>query len=49
MTGDGISPRPIPSKTNKPFLKNSDEHTEDGSSTENANDVMQMRKKDLQR
>ncbi len=45
MTGDGISPRPIPSKTNKPFLKNSDEHTEDGSSTENANDVMQMMEK----
>jgi 2-oxoglutarate/2-oxoacid ferredoxin oxidoreductase subunit alpha len=45
IVGDGISPRPIPSKTDLPFLKTSDEHTEDGVSTEIKEDIEKMNEK----
>lgn len=45
LTTDGISPRWIPSKDQKPYLHTSDEHTEEGYSTENAQKVWEMSKK----
>ena len=45
FTGDGISPRPVLSKTKDPFLKSSDEHTEDGTSTEDSKEVVHMMEK----
>jgi len=45
ITEDGISPRPIPSQVNKAFLRNSDEHTEEGISTENAEEIIVMSEK----
>jgi len=45
ITEDGISPRPIPSKVNNPFLKSSDEHTEDGVSTEISEEILKMTEK----
>jgi len=44
ITDDGISPRPIPSKV-EPFLKNSDEHTEKGMSSEDDTEVKLMLEK----
>ena len=44
ITEDGISPRPLLSKTNA-FLRNSDEHTEDGVSTEDEREVEEMNNK----
>ncbi len=45
ITEDGISPRLIPSKTDKAFLKTSDEHTQDGTSTEDPSPVNAMSEK----
>jgi 2-oxoglutarate ferredoxin oxidoreductase subunit alpha len=45
ITEDGISPRPIPSKVADPFLRSSDEHTEDGVSTEISEEILQMTEK----
>ncbi len=36
ITDTGISPRWIPSKDKKPYLANSDEHSQDGSSIEDS-------------
>ncbi len=45
ITESGISPRWIPSQDEKPYLHTSDEHNEDGHSTENAQEVYEMSKK----
>jgi len=45
ITVDGISPRPIPSQTEEAFLRNSDEHTEEGISTEVAKEIVAMLEK----
>jgi 2-oxoglutarate ferredoxin oxidoreductase subunit alpha len=42
ITDSGISPRWIPSKDKKPYISNSDEHTEDGTSTDDSQEVIQM-------
>lgn len=42
VTESGISPRWIPSSKNVPYLSTSDEHLEDGTSTENAESVSEM-------
>lgn len=49
LTDTGISPRWIPTKGSKPYLSTSDEHWEDGKSTENAQEVMQMSKKRMRK
>ncbi len=45
ITDSGISPRWIPSKGLQPYLHTSDEHTEDGHSTEDAEEVKAMSEK----
>lgn len=45
ITNDGISPRPIPSQADGAFLRTSDEHTEEGISTEKAEDILIMSEK----
>jgi len=45
ITDTGISPRWIPSKSNKPYLSTTDEHLENGVSTEDAVSIMKMSKK----
>lgn len=45
ITETGISPRWIPTKGKKTYLTNSDEHTEQGYSTENGDEVLQMYEK----
>ncbi|MDD4381857.1 MAG: 2-oxoacid:acceptor oxidoreductase subunit alpha [Candidatus Dojkabacteria bacterium] len=42
ITKNGISPRRIPRRNRKPFLATSDEHDEDGKSTEDANIIKAM-------
>lgn len=42
ITDSGISPRWIPSKDSKPYLHNSDEHTQDGTSTEDSKEIIEM-------
>ncbi len=46
---NGISPRWIPQKGNKTYLINSDEHTQEGLSTENPKDVIQMSEKRMRK
>ena len=45
ITDDGISPRPIPSQVEDPFLRSTDEHTQDGASTEKSDDIINMSEK----
>ena len=45
ITDSGISPRWIPQKGLKPYLHTSDEHTEDGKSTENVEEIKTMSEK----
>ena len=45
ITDDGISPRPIPSQTEEAFLRTSDEHTEEGISTEKSEEILRMSEK----
>jgi 2-oxoglutarate ferredoxin oxidoreductase subunit alpha len=47
ITQNGISPRWVPSKKNPTLLINSDEHKENGESTEKSKDVIQMSNKRL--
>ena len=49
ITDSGVSPRWIPSKEKKPYLANSDEHREDGSSTEDSQEVIAMSNKRMQK
>ncbi len=49
ITDTGISPRWIPSKEKKPYLANSDEHSEDGSSTEDSEETIAMTNKRLRK
>lgn len=49
ITDTGISPRWIPSKGNKAYLHSSDEHLEDGSSTEDSISSMEMSKKRMRK
>lgn len=49
FTDTGISPRWIPTKGSKPYLATSDEHLEDGTSTEDAQAIMQMTKKRMKK
>jgi len=42
ITENGISPRWIPQKGHTPYLHTSDEHTEKGYSTDNADEVIEM-------
>lgn len=49
LTESGISPRWIPSKEKKPYIHNSDEHTEDGTSTEESNDTLLMTEKRMRK
>lgn len=45
LTDSGISPRWIPSKGSPPYLQTSDEHTEDGRSTEDSHEIQLMSNK----
>lgn len=45
LTDSGISPRWIPSKGSPPYLQTSDEHTEDGRSTEDPHEIQLMSNK----
>lgn len=45
LTESGISPRWIPSKGSPPYLQTSDEHTEDGRSTEDSHEIQLMSNK----
>lgn len=45
ITENGISPRWIPMKGKRTYLANSDEHTQEGLSTENAQDILDMYEK----
>jgi 2-oxoglutarate/2-oxoacid ferredoxin oxidoreductase subunit alpha len=49
LTDSGISPRWIPSKEKKPYLANSDEHDQDGVSTENSKEIIEMSQKRMQK
>jgi 2-oxoglutarate ferredoxin oxidoreductase subunit alpha len=49
LTDSGISPRWIPSKEKKPYIHNSDEHLEDGTSTEDSAEVIKMSQKRIQK
>lgn len=49
ITQTGISPRWIPSKEKKPYLSNSDEHTEDATSTENSKEIVAMMEKRMRK
>ncbi|NLA96543.1 MAG: hypothetical protein GX838_06855, partial [Clostridiaceae bacterium] len=49
LTDSGISPRWIPSKEKKPYIHNSDEHTEDGTSTEESSDTLLMTEKRMRK
>lgn len=45
ITESGISPRWIPTKEEKPYIHTSDEHTEEGYSTENSEEITAMTEK----
>lgn len=45
ITESGISPRWLPMKGKRTYLVNSDEHTEDGFTTENRDEILQMYQK----
>ena len=45
LTEDGISPRWIPNKDSKPYLNTSDEHLPNSTSTEEAEDIIEMSEK----
>ncbi len=49
ITESGISPRWIPQKDSPTFLVNSDEHSEDGNSTEDIETILQMSEKRLRK
>ncbi len=49
ITDTGISPRWIPSKEKKPYLANSDEHSENGSSIEDSEGTIAMANKRLRK
>lgn len=49
ITDSGISPRWVPSKEKKPYIHNSDEHNEDGTSTEESNEAMIMTEKRMRK
>jgi len=49
ITDTGISPRWIPSKGKKPYLANSDEHSQDGSSIEDSEGTIAMANKRLKK
>ena len=49
ITDIGISPRWIPSKEKKPYLANSDEHSENGSSIEGSEETIAMANKRLRK
>jgi 2-oxoglutarate ferredoxin oxidoreductase subunit alpha len=49
ITDIGISPRWIPSKEKKPYLANSDEHSENGSSIESSEETIAMANKRLRK
>jgi len=49
MTDTGISPRWIPSKEKKPYLANSDEHSENGTSIEDSEGTIAMANKRLRK
>lgn len=49
ITDSGISPRWVPSEDNPVVLVNSDEHTEDGYSTEISKDIVEMSDKRLRK
>lgn len=49
ITDTGISPRWIPSKDKKPYLANSDEHSQDGSSIEDSERTIAMANKRLKK
>ena len=45
ITKNGISPRWLPNKSSKPYLHSTDEHLENGESTEDAEAIVKMYKK----
>lgn len=49
ITDSGISPRWIPQKDKSTYLVNSDEHTQDGVSTEESEEVVQMAEKRMRK
>ena len=49
ITGNGISPRWLPKKDRPTYLVNSDEHTEDGISTEEPEAITKMTEKRMQK
>ena len=49
LTDTGISPRWIPSKEKKPYIHNSDEHTQDGTATEKSEDIILMSEKRMRK
>ncbi len=49
ITDDGISSRWIPEESKKPYLNTSDEHDEEGTSTENASMILQMSTKRMKK
>ena len=49
ITENGISPRWIPSEENPVYLQNSDEHKENGDSTENSKDIIEMSDKRMRK
>lgn len=49
LTDSGISPRWIPSREKIPYIHNSDEHTDDGTSTEDSENVINMSQKRMQK
>lgn len=49
LTSTGVSPRWTPSKGKNPYLANSDEHTEDGTATEESKEIIEMAEKRKQK
>ena len=49
IADSGISPRWLPSKEKKPYLHNSDEHTEDGTATEESEMILKMSDKRMKK
>jgi 2-oxoglutarate ferredoxin oxidoreductase subunit alpha len=49
ITDTGISPRWTPSKEKPPYLSNSDEHLQDGTSTEDSEEIIKMSQKRMQK
>ena len=45
ITENGISSRWTPNENNKPYISTSDEHIEDGTSTENSQEILEMTEK----